>query len=253
MSYLFRNVSPAEEKKTSMLPNANANLKVSVKTKGRVKGKNKKPKNQTLASLANVKDKTWAIAGSPIPYHTVRVDNYVHNYVQQFESLAVITTSGAAAQFYAAAFDASVNPQFSSFATLYDQYRIARIIAYVRPRLNSGSVPASQGNSTVVAVVDYDDANALTSMNAAFSYENLTLGDTSHGIVKNIVPHTAGVAATTTGPGNYTANTNISNQWIDVVSTTAKWFGLKLAADINSNGIVIDIYYQIHWQFRNLL
>lgn len=142
--------------------------------------------------------------------------------------------------FGAYAFQFNQLPNFSEFTSLYDSYRINKIVIRYVPNINSansGSTPMSQFHT----VLDYNDATPLTLLNTAFEYQNwkMTRGATVHArtwtpSILDGVGNSGGVSPSFVKPAY--------KQWIATSSTDIPHFGLKWVCEATTN--VSDIDYR---------
>jgi hypothetical protein len=108
----------------------------------------------------------------------------------------------------------------------FDQYRIEAIRFSVIPQNNAIGLVTNSTTSLVplYSVIDYDDANALGSANAAVAYNNcvtLAPGESCERLFK---PRMALAAYS----GAFTSYSNTQPTWIDVVSPGVQHYGIKL-------------------------
>jgi len=101
--------------------------------------------------------------------------------------------------------------------------------------------------SDYCSVIDYDDATALTTFNAADDYPNNCQSTLVNGHYRRFTPHITATFGTTASSGNLTA------PWIDTGVTSIPHYGIKLAARITSASLVtINLVARLHVQFRNV-
>jgi len=130
---------------------------------------------------------------------------------------------------------------------VFDQYRIVFVDLWSQPR-QSVSYGVGVNPGVMTSVVDYDDANALTSVIDAFDYENCLVGSMLTGHHRAFVPHSAKAVFS----GTFTSYGNESMQWIDAASQTVQHYGVKFS--VNATDIIYsqDVFARVHLQFRNV-
>jgi len=141
--------------------------------------------------------------------------------------------------------------QFSSFAAVFDQYRIDFVECWLFPRNPTSNSGAGVYRGNLYTVIDYDDAGGLSSIPNALAYENCAITPATCGIYRRFVPH----IAVATYSGSFASYLNTQNQWIDSVSTGVQYYGLKAimdASDAAADDITYDLYSRVHYSFRNV-
>jgi len=181
---------------------------------------------------------------------TVR-DNKVYNFVQS-TAPGTIFTSAVVPTFYSTNFTATTHiNQFSSFAAVFDQYKITELEVWLTPS-GPGTAPGYVQATTMklYTVIDYDDSANLASTNAALQYQNVQIGRLDDGHYRRWRPHCA-VAGY---GGAFSSYLNIPAPWIDVASTAVQHYGLKIALDATTaaNDVRIDMLIRVHVSFRNV-
>lgn len=155
-------------------------------------------------------------------------DNKVYNFIQTVDS-AVLTSSVTVPTFGAFLFTIGDLPQISSFSSVFDQYRIAMVTLSFKPNSNS-NISSIADFGLLHTVVDYDDANVLSSIAAATDYTNVIVTDGYKVQTRTFVPHIA-VAAYS---GTFTSYQNETAPWIDMASTAVQHYGVKTAWGVTS-------------------
>jgi len=176
-------------------------------------------------------------------------DNTVVSVIRSYETLAAITSSTTVPTFTATSFSVTNIGDFTSWATVFDQYRIKMIQVTLYP-VSDGTVAASTNGAGILhSVIDFDDNNALTTLAGALNYSNVivTTGDQTH--VRCWEPHVAIAAYNSSVFGGYT---NALAPWIDTASSNVAHFGLKTAwSPTSSASYSYTMIVRMHLQFRN--
>jgi hypothetical protein len=195
--------------------------------------------------------KNWNVNSQSIPAFNdvIAKDNKIYRFVQSSNQGNICTSSSSVASFFAKGWTTSDIVQFSSFAAVFDQYRVDRIEAWLMP-FGVGTVPGYNSLGKMYTVVDYDDAVTPTSIAALQQYENCVTTRFTDGHYVNFVPHIA-VAAY---GGAFTQFLNEKATWIDCGSTGTFHYGLKLGIEntVSGSDVKIDMFTRIHVSFRNV-
>lgn len=173
-------------------------------------------------------------------------------------SQAQLVQSGATAVYFAAAFQLADLGQASSFATIFDQYRIDLIRFHLRTRnpMVSTFNTASPNGAVPVGwiVVDRDDASPLTSSTEALQYENCIEFSGYDSVEVDLVPSlTPSLFASGAFSGYSTRDSD--GLWLDMANTNIPAFGIKgsigpLSATTTSSW-TWDVFTEYIVSFRN--
>ena len=125
-------------------------------------------------------------------------------------------------------------PNAAAFGTLFDQYRIRKVVLKFLPQTQFVSTPdtlaAPAASGALVYVTDQDDATPLTSLNAYLEYDECMMHQ-SHDqrpIIKTIYPKLAGSAYR----GAFTGYTNLPNTtWLDMANRDIQYYGCKFRVE----------------------
>jgi len=166
---------------------------------------------------------------------------------QCFEDPGHATSSTTVPTFTASSFTVGSLDQIASLTAVFDQYRVDEVELWLTPRCSSitaqGATPG-----LFSSVIDYDDANLLTTINQALDYDNVltTSGITGH--YRRFKPHVATAAYS----GAFTSFANETSPWIDAASTGVAHYGLKTAWGITTSATVYDMIVRMHLSWRNV-
>ncbi len=175
------------------------------------------------------------------------VQSSVHTRRDMYEVAAWLVTSNvvqATQQLYIQL--GTIVNDFTSLASVFDQYRVDRCEAWLVPRV-SGTSSASQNYGQMLTVVDYDDVTALTSFAAGTSYANALIGAGNCGHYRDFVPHVA-IAAY---QGGFTAFANTSNEWIDAAYPNVQHYGIKAVSTVTDTAYSWDLILRVTSSWRN--
>jgi hypothetical protein len=215
--------------------------------------KSNKTNNKQPASSLNAKPNTiqWNVLAQPEPgfRNTIRKDNKVYRFQQVSEQGVVLTSDAALQKFFSKSFTSADILQFSSFAAVFDQYKIEAVEVWLTP-YGPALATVYNTNGHIASVVDYDDANNPTSIANMQEITNCVTDRFNVGHYKKFRPHMALAAY----GGAFTQFVNKPAQWIDCASTAAQHFGLKVGIEpTNSNAdLKVDLITRITVCFRNV-
>jgi len=204
-------------------------------------------KSGSANSVSKASDATnWSILSTPTPATKMRLvaNGGVYRVTQEVNIGLILATSTTAPTFAAYNFTVSTIDQISTFAGIFDQYKVDEMEAWI--------VPFAGANNTLTqyaSVIDYDDSAVLTTFAQALDYTNVVVTSLSDGQYRRWIPHIA-VAAYS---GAFTSFTNVVAPWIDMTSTGVQHYGLKIAALATSvANIPIDLIVRFRVSFRNV-
>lgn len=217
----------------------------------RIKGRrpNKNRQIQPLTNRGGTLTGTWNTIDMAVPHfgNVAVTDNRVYNFVQMKNLTTVITGSNSVPTFLGQSFNvnAHVN-QWSSFANIFDQYRVACIEAWLIPGM-SGTTTTNTGTQSLYSVTDYDDANTPSSNDNLLQFTNVIVSPSTNGHYRKWVPHIAEAAYS----GAFSSFANKTAPWIDVASSSVQHYGLKAGLDAGAT-VSVQLYVRMHLQFRNV-
>jgi hypothetical protein len=195
---------------------------------------------------------TWNQLSEAIPRfgRAGRFDNRIHNVIQTSAPVALFTSNSTLATFVGLQFNASNDiAQFSSWAAVFDQYRIMEIEVWVYSTLQFGGSPSTYNpGQSLYTVNDYDDANTPSTISQLCQYENVMVTPISNGHYRKWRPHCASAVYS----GAFTSFANEVSPWIDVASASVQHYGLKAGVDVTNSAIQFNRATRIWVQFRNV-
>jgi len=187
--------------------------------------------------------KTWNTLAMAQPPATLKTsDNQVYTFVQMISYSDLFTSSSSVPVGYGKAFSSSDITQFSTYAALFDQYRIEWIECWLEPQISSMST------GTLVSVIDYDGVAVLTTTQIE-QYQNVNITSINMGHYRKFKPHIAVGAYTTSFAGFQ----NEAPQWLDTLSTGVQHYGLNVLSGITSSAIPITLRVRIQFSCRNII
>jgi len=116
--------------------------------------------------------------------------------------------------------------QAADFVSLFDQYRITAVRIMFEPISNAVQLldPTVTAPGILYSVIDYDDANNLTSIAQARSFANCLEASPGKSVCRTFVPRMALAAYS----GTFTSFANIAPHWIDTSNTGVQHYGVKV-------------------------
>lgn len=174
------------------------------------------------------------------PLRMVKQPNFkgVYHFKRTYDK-TVALSNNLGDQAYGYAFSFSELPNFSEFTSLFDSYRINKVVIRFRPLpvAGFGSTPvAITDNSQAIAYIDYDDNNtAGLTIASVKQHQNIRFLDTvsSNGSIpkKNVIvlrPRCLQNVNDSGGTSYPMAYRNGKNPWMDMAYTAVSHFGVKL-------------------------
>jgi len=165
-------------------------------------------------------------------------------------TLAALTQSSSVGAFLQINFTFANSDQDSAaYASVFDQYRIVAAEVLLTPRITMATQVSPYPAGFLYTVLDYDDATALTSVQAAQNYASCIVTPVTEAVRRCVKPRIA-VAAYS---GAFTSFANMSDQWIDAASTGVIHYGIKCAMDVGTASAlaVYDLEQTVVFQFRS--
>jgi hypothetical protein len=177
---------------------------------------------QTSGKFFNV------VAGRPYPSFSTLEQRI--QVVDIYNYSSFITTSTTVPVFTSFAFILSSLPNYTSYTSLFDQYRVDQLEVWLEP----SSVLSTANYSTLATAIDLDDANVATAYSQVEGKQGALVGEGAAGRYHRWRPHVA-IAEFS---GAFTSYGNAPAGWIDAASPSVQHFGFKTAAGITSSGAV---------------
>jgi len=198
-----------------------------------------------MASGSSRDDCVFNPTGAPPNFRTRRPDSQIYRF-QQMISYGTLSTNTVTETQLSSYFGLSALNQAGTFTALFDQYRITKVEYWISPRTTAVTT-ASANPGRLVSVVDYDDANALTSIAEAMEYQNALVSSGVDGHYRCFRPHAALAAYT----GAFTGYQNTASPWIDAASPSVQHYGVKVIVSPTDAVYTYDITVRLTCEFRN--
>lgn len=171
-------------------------------------------------------------------------------------NLPYIQAQPGANEYFSFGFSFQDLPQAATMAALFDQYRFDRVEVKLVPQSNNVALSAAtspnNSNPSILAVLDFDDSLAPTTLLGVQEYDNVQISEYGEGLMATITPSmTPAVYAS----GAFTGYAVEKAGWLDVASTTIAHYGLKgvvteLTA-LSTQTCVWNLYIKYFVSFRN--
>jgi len=157
-----------------------------------------------------------------------------------------IVTSTTGAVFRSFAFSASECTDIAEMSAVFDQYRLDRVDIRIVPNVTEllTSTPNLGRN---YSVIDFDDANAFTSMTDPLDYNNCLAWEITDPICITLRPRLALAAY---AGGVFNGFTNRGPMWIDAASPAVEHYGVKLAFGSMTTSITYTVTCKYHFCWR---
>jgi hypothetical protein len=186
----------------------------------------------------------------PASHHFVP-DNQVFKVSQNLANGAVPWQSWSSSvtlpTFNGAYFALNQLDQYTSLAAVFDQYRIDEVEVWIIPRTTT-TTASGQNLGDMVSVIDYDDANPLTTYPSAMDYDNALTTSGGCGQYRRFKPH----VAVAVYAGAFTSFANQPTQWLDAASPAVQHYGIKISRTVTDAVYIVDIAARVHLSFRNV-
>jgi len=151
-----------------------------------------------------------------------RVYHFTQSYLGPAITSALTEVDGAIT------FTLSAIPNASSYAAIFDRYRIQQARVSFTPYVGLNTETTGVTSGPLITVLDYDDANFVTFANL-MSYDNKKIAPLGSFFERTLTPKFA-VASFS---GVFTSfSQSLPNQWVDVGSPGVVYFGLKYALPV---------------------
>ncbi len=164
-------------------------------------------------------------------------------------SLGVLTSTSAANGFYGFVFQISQVNDVSSFANLYDAYRISRIDLLIRA-MSQPMLPGSTASyANLLAAIDIDDGNPPSSQGEVLDYSNCQILAPGQNCNLSFVPRIAVGAYN----GSVNPAMNAVAPWIDMTYTTVQHYGFKVCVTQSTSTNVSNwfLFARYHLEFKS--
>lgn len=151
-------------------------------------------------------------------------------------------------------------PQATTFANLYDQYKISKVVISLRPRPGIAVTSVANGNvgvqgySPLLTVLDFDDATPPVNEGEMLSYQNCRMTKYDRNHTRVIYPKWLDTTYETALGNGY----HPTNGFLDCNDNQVPHYGLKvyMSAPVapvgSSTGISYDVYATYSVAFKNV-
>lgn len=144
-------------------------------------------------------------------------------------AVAQLVQNGATSIFAAVAFQLSDLPNSSTFAALFDQYKLERVKLHFKSRNNAvfvaNTASPNAGVPTGQVAVDRDDATPWTTSSDGLQYDNAIQFNGEEDFEVEIVPS---ITPSVFASGAFSGYGTRSPMWIDIANTSVPHYGVKM-------------------------
>lgn len=204
----------------------------------------RRSRSQKMA--AGPQERTYSTQ-NPITLRLPNHDNGLYRFSDRY-IIGTISSSAAGPVFNAYNFQVGALGNVSPLTTMFDQYMIECVEFMTIPYVSSATPAVATNLGRFLTVVDYDDASALGTEQAALDYQNCLVSSGTDGHYRKFEPHVALAAYS----GAFTSYANRSKQWIDAASTTVQHYGVKTVWTATDVIYKSDVVVVLHTAWRNV-
>jgi hypothetical protein len=195
---------------------------------------------------------TFSLLSQTIPHMKFRFpDNVPYKFVQTYELLAYMTQSNSSFTSFGLALTSNQINQFSSFAAIFDQYKVTEIEVWILPRhTNPLSVASAANVGLLYSVIDYDNTGSTATALACEQYSNCVVSPSYQGHYRKFRPH----IAIANYAGSFSGYSNEPMGWVDTSTSTTQMYAIAggvSPSDATTDEQVYDFILRLHVEFRN--
>ncbi len=200
---------------------------------------------QIVASTASAKQSTPSDEGVELFYDLKKYDNNVVTCFDSYEVPSAFASSTTLNSSYSLAIQASSLANFTDMSAGFDQYRIKAVQVQFYPHLSA--IIGTSNTGLITSVIDYDDANPLSTVSDALGYSNQCTVSGYTPFTRTFEPRLA-VAAYS---GVFTNYKNEKADWIDCSSSGVAHYGVKTIWTPTDAVYRYDVIVRVLIQYRN--
>lgn len=145
-----------------------------------------------------------------------------HHFKRTF--IGEILSSGTSASFAGYSVNLSQLPNYTEFTTLFDQYRINKVVVKFVPSFTQDTIGSTEITPNLQSVIDYNDVTTPTATSELLQYQ-------SYRRTRGNQTHTRVFTPSTLVDISDTASSPKWKQWLSTANATLPHFGLKVALD----------------------
>ncbi len=140
----------------------------------------------------------------------------------------VVTSTSAAEGLYAFSFALADVADYTSYTSVWDQYRIVELDLTLIPVTLASAPATGPAYAFCYVAPDYDDATTPANTTAMLSYSNVAVVGPSEKYQFRIQP-AVDIATTTSAAAGITGSMSARSPWLDCSSPSVSHYGLKAA------------------------
>lgn len=180
-------------------------------------------------------------------FNKSNICHFKRTYVK--DSVTVIGTSVIKAY----SFSLSQLPNASEFTSLFQAFRLNKIIVKIQPRFNVSVSQATTIAPRIISAIDYNDDNAGFTSAELLEYSTHRIHFGFRPIARKFTP---AIEVGLLGSGTaVVSGVQKFKQWVDMAAFDAKHFGFKIIfepAAANTNNYFYDVFTTIYFSCKQL-
>jgi len=162
--------------------------------------------------------------------------------VSQATQLSVITTSTTVDTAIGYSFNLGNFPDYTSYTSVFDAYRLVQIVVEFIPRQSSINDPP------LYSILDYDDSATPSALSVLQQYDTLKMTQAGQIHTRVLNPRIAIAAYSVSFSSFAQANSMV---WIDSANVNVQYYGVKIYIQAGANVTTYDVTVRSTMQFRN--
>lgn len=186
-----------------------------------------------------------------VPRRRFNKSNLCH-FKRTYVKVANIAVTGTAVV-HALSFSLSDIPNSSEFTSLFQAYRLNKIVVRIQPKFNVGNSTGTIAAPQIVTAIDYNDDNAGFTRAQLLEYSTHRLHFGFRPMIRKFTPAIEGALLGATNA--VVSGVQKFKQWVDTSAHDVKQFGFKVIFDpLAANTVTYnyDIYATTYFSCKQL-
>ncbi len=190
---------------------------------------------------------------------SLRAPQSTYRYVQRVYEPQQLTQIGATTKFFGVNFTAGQLPNWGSFVSLYDQYRITRIAYHILPKSNVNLLVSDTDVdrliSEVFTVIDLDSVTTPASINELLEYQSCARTPSTREHTRIWKPSVLNQVYESVATSGYSRQ---FDQWLDCDDDTIPHYGIRGCITAHTTNVTddsilhFDVYIEVEIEFQNV-
>lgn len=173
----------------------------------------------------------------------------IHRFRKSVDKSA-LSSSTSADTLQSYAFKLTDLPEYASYTTIFDQYRIVKIeLTFIGTNQAPNAAATLQRTPCIYTAIDYDDNGTPASVATVLNYANVRIHAPGKTFTIAWRPHAAVGMYNGTNFSNYG---NLTSPWIDAASSDVLHFGVKVAIPSYAFISAFQVIAAYTVEFRNV-